>query len=100
MTYFVLLKRVKSGMLIAVDSHELVTALKVDNQSQVLVVPDTKAGCAKTSRTLPALRQIQSTIPTDTGTMRTALMRNSDLPDGNGLSAAAKLVQVRNGKIP
>lgn len=83
MTYFVLLNRVKSGMLIADDSHELVTALNVDNQSQVLVVPDTKAGCAKIPWTLPALRQIQSTIPTDTGTMRMALVRNSNLPEVN-----------------
>lgn len=75
----VLLKRVKSPMLMVLESQAFVLELSVANHSHTLVEPDTSAGWLKMPCVFPALTQIQITMATDTGGMTMALMRNSFL---------------------
>lgn len=78
-THLVLLNRVKSDMLIVLDNHAFVFALKVANHNQTLADPRTVAGWLNMALALPDLTHIHMTIAIETGINKIALIMNNFL---------------------
>lgn len=78
-TYLDLVKRVKSGILMVLESQALVFAPSVPIHNQARAEPATVAGCENISRGEPAFTQIHITMAMETGGSRIALIKKSFL---------------------